>query len=224
MKTRSAILGALCVLAMAAPAAAHVSVDPASAAKGSFATLTVRVPNERDDSGTNKVELTLPTDKPLGSVRVKADPLWTVATEKNSAGAVTKITWSGGAIKPGEFYEFRISAGPLPKDVDKVVFRAVQTYQNGEVVRWIEEAAAGGAEPEHPAPVLTLTDAAAAADDHHAAGSDSATATTAAAASAGDEHEDEDHDDHVLPIIALVVGALGLIAGVTALAKPRRTP
>jgi hypothetical protein len=37
------------------------------------------------------------------------------------------------------------------------VFKAVQTYDSGEVVRWIEEAAEGAEEPEHPAPVLNLT-------------------------------------------------------------------
>ena len=45
-----------------------------------------------------------------------------------------------------------------------MVFKAVQTYESGEVVRWIEQAAEGADEPEHPAPVLALTAAQAAQD------------------------------------------------------------
>jgi hypothetical protein len=36
------------------------------------------------------------------------------------------------------------------------VFKAVQTYGDGTVVRWIEDQPKGAPEPEHPAPVLTL--------------------------------------------------------------------
>ena len=35
-----------------------------------------------------------------------------------------------------------------------MVFKALQTYSDGNVVRWIEEPVDGGEEPEHPAPVL----------------------------------------------------------------------
>ena len=51
--------------------------------------------------------------------------------------------------------EFDISAGPLP-EVDQIVFKALQTYSDGDVVRWIDEPTAG-VDLEHPAPVLKLT-------------------------------------------------------------------
>nr|WP_243766808.1 DUF1775 domain-containing protein [Streptomyces sp. GC420] len=60
---------------------------------------------------------------------------------------------------PREFHEFDVSVGPLPEDGDRMVFKALQTCGTGQVVRWIEVPGKDGAEPEHPAPVLTLTPA-----------------------------------------------------------------
>jgi methionine-rich copper-binding protein CopC len=48
--------------------------------------------------------------------------------------------------------------GPLPEDVDQILFPSIQTYASGEVVRWIDEPLESGEEPEHPAPLLTLVD------------------------------------------------------------------
>jgi uncharacterized protein len=199
------------VVGLAGPAATHVSVNPKEAAKGSFAKLTFRVPNERDNASTVKVEVAFPTDHPIANVSVRPVPGWTAVLTRTKLAkplddgeggtideTVSLATWSGGVIKPGEFQEFDVSVGPLPKDVDKLVFKAVQTYDNGEVVRWIEEAAAGTAEPEHPAPVLTLT--AAASDDHH----DTASAT---------DSESGDNAD----TLARALGAAGLALGVIAL-------
>jgi uncharacterized protein len=52
-----------------------------------------------------------------------------------------------------------VQAGPLPKNVGQLEFKALQTYSDGEVVQWIEPTVKGGDEPEHPAPVLKLTKA-----------------------------------------------------------------
>jgi uncharacterized protein YcnI len=70
--------------------------------------------------------------------------------------AVSKVTWTSrsaeNAIGPGEYDEFSVSVGFLPED-EQMVFKAVQTYDSGEVVRWIEEAAEGteaGTSRAHP--------------------------------------------------------------------------
>ena len=69
--------------------------------------------------------------------------------------AVTKVTWMPAArSSPGKFQQFPLSVGQLPEDTDQLVFKAIQTYDNKEVVRWIEEPKEGAAEPENPAPVL----------------------------------------------------------------------
>lgn len=72
---------------------------------------------------------------------------------------VSQVDWHAAgpdtAVKPAEYQEFRIAAGALP-ETDHLVFKVAQTYDDGQVVRWIDEPAAGGAELDQPAPVLNL--------------------------------------------------------------------
>ena len=76
--------------------------------------------------------------------------------------AVSKITWTAtaGGLAPGQFDLFTISAGPLPTKTGKLEFKAIQTYSDGTIVRWIEPTVKGTPEPENPSPTLTLTKAA----------------------------------------------------------------
>jgi uncharacterized protein YcnI len=165
--------GATLVALLAAPtAAAHVSLDPATAPAGGFVTLTFRVPNESPTAGTTKVEVRFPQDSPVAQVLTKPVPGWTVevATQalttpvKTEDGevseAVRSIVWTaqqGIRIGPGEFAEFEVAAGPLPDSADQLVMPTAQTYDDGTVTSWTDPPpAAGGAEPEHPAPVLRL--------------------------------------------------------------------
>ena len=164
----TATLAGALLAALAAPASAHVSVKPESVPKGSFSVISFSVPNESSTASTVKVEVTFPTDHPIAFVSVLPIPGWTWASEKTTLAkpvesegesiteAVSKVTWSGGEIKPGEFQLFTVSAGPLPTDTKQIEFKAVQTYSDGTVTRWIEETPKGGPEPEFPAPTLKL--------------------------------------------------------------------
>jgi uncharacterized protein YcnI len=159
------------VLLLTSPASAHVSVNPKEATQGGYSKLTFRVPNEKDGVATTQVEVNLPQDTPIASVSLKPTLGWTATATKSKLDkpiktddgelteAVTKIVWKAdtpaAAIQSGQFQEFDVSAGPLPK-ADKIVFKALQTYSDGDVVRWIEEPAADGKEPTHPAPTLKL--------------------------------------------------------------------
>jgi periplasmic copper chaperone A len=161
-------LAVLLAGAVAAPAGAHVSIKPDVAKKGSFSVFSFSVPNESSTASTVKLEVTFPTDHPIAFVSVQPIPGWTWTSEKTTLAkplktedgeitqAISKVTWSGGTIGPGEFQLFTISAGPLPTDTKSLEFKAVQTYSDGTVVRWIEATPKGGPEPEHPAPVLKL--------------------------------------------------------------------
>jgi periplasmic copper chaperone A len=128
-------------------------------------------------------------------------------------------------IQPGQFDEFEVSVGPLPDDTDQILFPTLQTYQGGEVVRWIDEPLPSGEEPEHPAPALTLVDA----DGEHGGSGDEGEATAdgeQAADSAGVTVENAATQDDVesanlLGIIGIVVGALGLLVGGVALFRRR---
>jgi uncharacterized protein YcnI len=219
------------VLAAAAPASAHVTVDPSEATQGGYTRVAFRVPTESDTASTTKVEVFLPEDTPIASVSTMPVPGWTVAVERKAptkpvageggqpAEVVSKITWTataGAAIKPGEFQEFPVSLGPLP-EVERLVFKALQTYSDGNVIRWIEEPVDGGEEPEHPAPVLAL----APAED----GSNSGTADAATGddATAGDGDSDGSGLALALGIAGLIAGLAGATLGGLALARTRRS-
>ena len=195
----AATAGALLV-AIAAPAAAHVTVNPNSATQGGFTKVSFRVPNEMDRANTTKLEVTIPTDTPVAFVSLKPVTGWTAKTEntvlktpiKAEGGeiteAISKITWTAAgdaAIKPGQFQEFDVSLGPLP-ETDLMIFKALQTYSDGTVVRWIDEPAVGGAEPERPAPVLKLAPAAATGGTAPAGAPAATTEAATAAAARGD--------------------------------------
>jgi uncharacterized protein YcnI len=168
---RVATVSALVVgglLATTASAAAHVTAQPSTATQGGYTKIAFRVPNEEDKAATSSVEITFPSDHPIASVATRALPGWTAKVDKSTLAkplasddgqvteAVSKVTWTGGKITPGSFEDFEVSLGPLPTDTTKLVFKAVQTYDNGDVMRWIDATAPGGAKPEHPAPTVTL--------------------------------------------------------------------
>lgn len=155
----------------ALPASAHVTVSSPDATPGGFGKLVFRVPTESDTASTTRLRVTLPTGTPFGSVSARPLPGWTVTTEERRlshpveadgfrlTGAVGVVTWTaraGNGVKPGEFEEFELSVGPLPKGASSVSMPAVQTYSDGTVVRWDQPARAGRPEPELPAPTLTL--------------------------------------------------------------------
>jgi uncharacterized protein YcnI len=206
------------ILALAAPASAHVTVNPSTATQGGYAKVTFRVPNETDKTDTTKVEVNLPADAPVASVSIKPVTGWTAVAVRSKLAtpikahdteiteAVSKITWTaqaGAAIKPGQFQEFDVSLGPLP-ETNQMIFKALQTYSDGNIVRWIDEPATDGSEVEHPAPVLKLT----------AADAPAAAVATAPAA-AGDSDEDNGNGT-VYGIAGIVLGLAGLVLGLLA--------
>jgi uncharacterized protein YcnI len=216
-------LGLVAVISIAGPASAHVTVNPRDAAQGDYTRVAFRVPNETEKANTTKLEVQLPTDHPIASVSLMAVPGWTAETQKKKLDtpiksddgeiteAVSVITWTAGAdaaIKPGQFQEFPVSLGPLPK-VDNLTFKALQTYDDGNVVRWIDEAS-GSTEPEHPAPVLKLTVA-----------TDPGAASPTPVASAG-RTDPSDDSSRGLALAGLVAGVLGLLLGGAAFIRAAR--
>jgi periplasmic copper chaperone A len=88
---------------------------------------------------------------------------------------------------------------------EHLFFKTIQTCVEGETA-WIQEYTGEGEEPEHPSPVVLVTEAE--GDGHGAA--------------APDDDDDSDSDSATgIAIAGLVVGALGLVAGGTALARSR---
>jgi uncharacterized protein YcnI len=214
-----AVAGA--ILAAAVPAEAHVTVNPSSATPGGYTKVTFRVPNEMDNANTTKLEVAFPADQPIASVSVKPVPGWTASPTRSKLAtpikahdqeiteAVSRIVWTAdgaSAVKPGQFQEFDVSLGPLPAS-GQLVFKALQTYSDGTVVRWIDEPSSDGTEPEHPAPVLKLTAAAAAPVV--------AQAPAVASASGG---------TRTVGVIGLIAGVLALLVAVGAFVRAGRRP
>jgi periplasmic copper chaperone A len=242
IRTLGAGLAAGILLAVPATAGAHVTVHPNAVPADGYTVLNLVVPNEEADANTTKVEVQLPP----GFASVSTEPVagWKVATTesklatpvKTDDGEITTqvdtITWTadGKGLPPGGFQRFPISVH-IPNTPGKpLTFKALQTYSSGEVVRWI-----GAPGSDKPASQIAITDSDEAVEDypggapgladHH--GGTSTTAADdddhdeAAAASTSSDHDD---DGDGLAIAALIVGALGLIAGGAAFALARRRP
>jgi uncharacterized protein YcnI len=149
-RAAAAPAAAALVILAAAAASAHVTVHSKDAKPGGAdATLVFKVPNEEDKAKTTKIEIDLPSANPLTGVTAEAPAGWT------SQVTADKIVFSGGSISGDDSVEFPVKVAQLPK-VDEIVFKAIQTYSNGDVVRWIEQAPEGAPEPAHPAPTLDL--------------------------------------------------------------------
>ncbi|MER5766962.1 YcnI family protein [Streptomyces sp. NPDC001985] len=222
-------VAASAVLLVSGTAAAHVSVQPqGQATKGGYATVNFRVPNERDDASTVKLEISLPSEHPLTSALPQPVPGWKVSVAKakldkplESHGkkiteVVSKITWTAESAKvaPGQFQQFPVALGRLPEDVDQLVFKALQTYDNKEIVRWIE-APEEGKEPELPAPVLALSEP---VEDDHATQPGAGATATADAKNAGQEKETASASDDSSDSTARVLGGIGILVGAVGVA------
>jgi uncharacterized protein YcnI len=196
---------ALLVL-LAAPASAHVSANPDTVEAGEAAAITFRVPNETSDAKTTSVEIFLPEGKTFDFVTVKPIAGWE-HTETKTGDNITAVKWSGGTIAPGEYEEFSLSFGPV--EAGTLEFKALQTYDNGDIVRWIDPTVEGEDEPEHPAPTITVT--------KDGASGEAATANDSA--DAGDKGAD---GTGTATFAALVLGGAALVAALAALIMGRR--
>ncbi|WP_236790252.1 YcnI family protein [Amycolatopsis sp. GM8] len=210
-------------------ASAHVTANiyGSEPQKGGSGAIVLRVPNEEEDAGTIKVEIDFKQEYAISSVRYKPVPGWTAQVVKTQlpspvkdgknldvTNPVTSIVFtaqpgSGLAKGTDQFQEFEVTASNLPSNVDEIALPAVQTYDNGQVVRW-DQAQTGAEEPEHPAPTVHL--AASTGSDHDMSvspASDSASTST-------------DNTARWLGGAGLVVGALGLGVGGGAVLRGRR--
>ena len=220
-------LAAAGVLFAALPASAHVTVHSGDATKGGAdAEIVFRVPNE-ESTATTKVEIALPANAPIAGVYAENKPGWTAVVHSHTLTtpiktddgdiktAVDTVTWTatGGGIPKDGYEDSTLAAGLLP-DVDTITFKALQTYKDGDVVRWIET----GTDAEHPAPVLSLTSQQAAPEG---SATPTVAATTAPTATATVKASD-DGTAKALGGAGLGVGVVALLVAVGALVRGRK--
>jgi periplasmic copper chaperone A len=207
------LLIVLLAFAMPTSAGAHIRVQPEEVEAGAYTVLQVNVPNESQDLATTKVVLEFPPGfsyalyRPVagwsGDVKMTKAAKSIIGGQTTPAG-VGRVTWTarqrGAEIQPDQFEEFPIAVQIPDTAGETLTFKATQTYENGDVVRWV-----GGPGSREPAPQVLVT---AAADEQGAAVGDDASA-----------EEDSGDGSDGLVIAALIAGILGLLAGVAALVR-----
>jgi uncharacterized protein YcnI len=193
-----------------AAASAHVTLSPNTAAAGSWSTFNVKVPNESDSASTVKVAVKMPQGityaswQPVGGWEASVNKVKLATPVQTDDGPVTdgvsEVVWTatGKGVEPGQFQQFPITL--LVPDVagTELTFKAVQTYSDGKVSRWI-----GSAGSDMPAPMLSVT----AKEAGHGTGA----------------HSREAHkSDDTLGVIGIVLGGLALVTAAVALITVRR--
>jgi uncharacterized protein YcnI len=221
MHVRLVLFAALVATLVVAPvAAAHVTINPREWEAGGFARFAVRVPTERDNASTTKITMKFPEQILSASFQpvegwkrtvkmVQLDEPIEVEGEEVTE-KIDTVTWTGGRIRPGEFQEFGVSFRTPEEPGTELAFPSVQTYSNGEVVRWI-----GPADADSPAPVVAITEPAAEEEAAEPAPAASPEQTSGSA-------DEEESGTDTLSIVALIVGAAGLAVGLAALLSRRR--
>jgi len=146
------VFGALLVLvltaAMSQPAYAHAVFINGYAAYtvNTTQTLTMNVPNERDDTDYNvDIKVAIPAGWQALSCVPKATWSCTLTTE-DGRRVVHFAKTSGNVLDENEVFKYTVHTAST---VGSFAFPTVQTYETGEIVRWI-----GAPGSEEPAPVL----------------------------------------------------------------------
>ena len=209
-------------LAISAPlaASAHVSVEPASTAAGSYTVLTFSNAHGCDGSPTTGITIDIPQG--IDSVSPTINPGWTAAKVMDG-DRVGQVTYTAETpLEDGYRTTFALSL-QLPADAEgeTLSFPVLQSCEVGET-SWREPTVEGEEEPAHPAPTVTVTEAGAdghahGATDEHA--DDAAATTTATTAAGATSTTSGDVLARVLGIGGLAVGAVGIVLAVTARRK-----
>ncbi len=233
----AAATGAL-ALALAGSAGAHITANPAEGPSDGYATVSFQVPHGCEESPTTQLRIKIPPSVP--SVTPSVHPLWDVATKE---GKKDKVELHGETITTGVSEVTYTAKQPLPADRldsfpislklpageegESVYFPTLQRCEQGQT-RWIQIPAEGENpdELEEPAPAVMLT----AAEGGHGGGAkdgtgggQSADAQPAAnVQTAAVDATDDEGAPVWLAVVALAVGALGLIAGIGGLMAARR--
>ena len=149
----AAAIALAAALGLPTGAAAHVEFTTERAPAGSDARLTLEVPNERPAAATSRIDIRMPAG--VTSVKARALHGWRLQVTK-SGGAVRRVILtaapSGDELTGAEKGRFGLLIGLPGRPGTTIVFPVLQTYDNGEVVRWI-----GPEGTSEPAPRLRLT-------------------------------------------------------------------
>lgn len=115
---------------------AHSTVSPSHVGTSRYQNFSLSTPTERDVP-TVGIRLLIPES--LERVTPFVKPGWDIKIIKDQSGEkVTEIQWTGGSIPPGQKDVFEFTA-KTPESGSTLIWKAYQTYENGEVVAWDED-------------------------------------------------------------------------------------
>jgi uncharacterized protein YcnI len=233
MKRVAAAIVTIGALGLPCTVQAHISLHPNTIPAGAFATLDVRVPGEQENAYVKKVDVLFP--KGFTSVDYENVPGWTVKilNQKLASPAqtddgpvseeVSQIVWSWtgplGRVSDNQFVDFPLSVA-IPSDLagKSLRFKTLQTYSNGQIVRWIDPSL----EAEHPAPTINISEEGGAVQD--VAGDEAGPRPDQLAPTTSSQTHTESSGgaSKGIGIAALILGALALLTGLVALVIARR--
>ena len=227
------------LLALAEPAAARVSIVPGAVKGGGTETFAVRLANERQDTSSNRFELVFPKDIPISSVEVVPVEGWTATVHQRRLarpvevdGQVVRevaasIVWEGDRVGPGQYEQFLVTLGPLPRD-GVLAFAATQTYTNGDTDTWTDATAAG--RQDSRAPTVTIgsgrvatpsASASPAASDAAPGDRGDATDRRDAATSTDPPDGPSDEGDILTLLLVLVLAGVGVVTVIAVVRQVR---
>jgi len=199
-------------------AAADVTVAASLAEAGARdVTITFRVTNADPAVPTTRLQVFLPTVRPLVGVAPTAPSGWTArvdtaapagAAPEGAAPIPTAVTWEGGTVPGTEYAVFPVDVDRLPDGAGPLRFHVVQTFASGATEEWSDLVPYGAPAPAHPALVVpygsTVPVAPAAPADpagHHHGAAD----LTGVAAVAG-----EGATGRLVALVAAIAGLVGV--------------
>ena len=151
------LVSAAVALIFSPSAAAHVDATLDGTGPGGFGVVTLGVPTEAGKPPTTKVEVRIPEETPLRTVRAEPVAGWTLDIQKRKIDpplrkddgtpvneVVSTVTWTaapGGGVPQGQFQEFALPT--------------TQTFSDGSSEAWTEQST-GGDKPKFPVPTVTI--------------------------------------------------------------------
>lgn len=117
---------------------AHVTVAPKEAPPSATQRYCIKVPSEKSVP-TIGLEVEFPENITISSI--EAPDGWQGRTRTDRQGRIISASWEGGSILPGKSLQFGVVARN-PETPTILVWKAIQTYQDGSEVHWIGPARA----------------------------------------------------------------------------------
>ena len=166
------LVAVVAVLLTPGTAAADVTVAADRAESGARdVTITFRLTGEGAAAPVTRLQVFLPTVRPLLGVRPDAPPGWTARVTTAAPAAPLRVdgaavprdqetpipvavTWEGGPLAGPDVVVLPVAVARLPDGAGPLRFRVLQTDARGGTVEWSDLLPAGAPPPAHPALVV----------------------------------------------------------------------